>query len=112
MRYFSVIEVANGDYGDMTPELVKAAAQSETLPLTPVDEDHLPEEVMTPVIKMEAFIIVDDPYQKEPCIPESKEIYRVPSEWSKFWTLVARCQVYYYRDWVSLIFHLTLSTLQ
>lgn len=31
---------------------------------------------------------------------DSRDVHPVPSEWAKFWVLVGRCHVHYYRDWV------------
>lgn len=59
----------------------------------------------TPVIKVDSLACVDAPLLKQHDHGDAKDIDRdvitPPSEWSKFWTLVGRCQVCYYRDWVN-----------
>lgn len=99
MEFISiVIEVANGDYGSFTPQLVKAAALLTCEHRKKTKED---DENDLPVIKVDTLQVTDTPLLKKQTSFDSKEIYTTPSEWSKFWTLVSRCQTHYYRDWVS-----------
>lgn len=95
-----VIEVANGDYGEFVPQLAMSANRSlcyQTEKSTNYDADDQD----TPVIKVDSLGYPDMPLLKKQYSIDGKETIKPPSEWSKFWTLVGRCQVYYYRDWVN-----------
>lgn len=61
----------------------------------------------TPVIRVDTLTCVDVPLLKQQQTGESKDmdVITPPSEWSKFWTLVGRCQMCYYRDWVNKNIH-------
>lgn len=94
----SVIEVANGDYGDFVPLLSAAANRSECYlkgNSASIEDDSMP------VIKVDTLGCVDMPLLKKQLTENGKGTIRVPSEWSKFWTLVGRCHINCYRDWVS-----------
>lgn len=93
---FAVIEVANGDYGDFTAQLAAAAAKYQGEKIPDSDEND-----NMPVIKVDSFSMQMEPLLKKQPSLDNKDMLRVPSEWSKFWTLVARCQINHYRDWVS-----------
>lgn len=92
--------MANGDYGEFVPQLAMSANRSlcyQTDKSTNYDADDQD----TPVIKVDSLGYPDMPLLKKQYSTDGKDIIRPPSEWSKFWTLVGRCQVYYYRDWVN-----------
>lgn len=94
--------MANGDYGDFLPQLATSANRSlcyQTGKAADYDVDG-----DTPVIKVETLGCPDMPLLKKQYSIDGKDVIRSPSEWSKFWTLVGRCQVCYYRDWVSATF--------
>lgn len=92
----SVIEVANGDYGDFVPLLSTAAKRSDFYSKCNGEN----EDESMPIIKVDTLGCIDTPLLKKQHSEYGKEIIRVPSEWSKFWTLVGRCHVNCYRDWV------------
>lgn len=95
----TVIEVANGDYGEFVPQLAISANRSMSYQAdNPADYDD--DDQNTPVIKIDTLGCPDMPLLKKQQSMDCKDIIRSPSEWSKFWTLVGRSQVYYYRDWV------------
>lgn len=107
-----VIEVANGDYGSFIPQLAVAANRSTHCDNGKQDDED--EERDTPTIKIDSLDCDDPLLRKHPSI-DSTHVYRVPSEWSKFWTLMGRCQTYYYRDWtvthLKLVLHMLCATL-
>lgn len=93
-----MLEVANGEYGDFTPQMAKAAIDdrwrvpsaylttNETVEnLQPIDQFEM-EPTKTPATRMNSN--------------DSSYVHKVPSEWAKFWVLVGRCHIHYYRDWV------------
>lgn len=96
-----VIEVVNGDYGDFVPQLTTAANRSICYK-SDKPTDFSVDDNDTPVIKVDSLACVDASLLKQQD-GDSKDIDIItpPSEWSKFWTLVGRCQVCYYRDWVN-----------
>lgn len=96
-----VIEVANGDYGDFMSQLNTAANRSICY-RSDKSADFGDDDADTPVIKVDSLACVDAPLIKQHNDCDLKDIDTItpPSEWSKFWTLVGRCQVCYYRDWV------------
>lgn len=98
---FTVIEVANGDYGEYVPQLAISANRSLSYQ-TEKSADFDADDQDTPVIKVDTLGCVDMPLLKKQQSMDSKDVIKPPSEWSKFWTLVGRCQVYYYRDWVNI----------
>lgn len=94
--------MANGDYGDYTQQLAIAAKSSvgyqiEKPILDDIDDD---DDDDTPVIKVDSLACEEPLLKKQESI-DSKDVFNTPSEWSKFWTLVGRCQTHYYRDWVN-----------
>lgn len=89
--------MANGDYGDCVPFLAASANASDIYLKTSAPS----EDESMPVIKVESLGYVDSPLLKKQLTIEGKKAIKVPSEWSKFWTLVARCHIHHYRDWVS-----------
>lgn len=94
-----MIEVANGEYGEFVPQLALSANRSMCYQAEkPADYDD--DDQNTPVIKVETLGCPDVPLLKKQQSIDGKDIIKSPSEWSKFWTLVGRFQVYYYRDWV------------
>lgn len=95
-----MIEVANGDYGDFVDLLATAANRSDCRFLKNNSANNDPNED-APVIRVDGLGYADSPLLKKPGKNDTKDVITVPSEWSKFWTLVARCHVHYYRDWVS-----------
>lgn len=109
----TVIEVANGDYGEFSQQLSISANRSicykNTKPTVYDNDDN-----NTPVIKVDTLGCIDMPLLKKQPSMDGKSIV-APSEWSKFWTLVGRCQVHYYRDWtvthLKLVLHILCATL-
>lgn len=99
----SVIEVANGDYGEFVPQLAASANRSLCYQTNKPTTDYDANDENTPVIKVEMLGCPDVPLFKKQLSMDCKEIIKSPSEWSKFWTLVGRCQVSYYRDWVIFV---------
>lgn len=108
-----MIEVANGDYGEFNQQLATSANRSlcyqSDKPTEYVNDED------TPVIKIDTLGCVDMPLLKKHPSMDAKDVITPPSEWSKFWTLVGRCQVYYYRDWtvthLKLVLHILCATL-
>lgn len=98
---FTVIEVANGDYGDFVQQLATAANRS-----TIYHTDKSGDDSSTPVINVNTLGCIDAPLLKKQLSIDGSgnDAITVPSEWSKFWTLVRRCHVHYYRDWVCVAF--------
>lgn len=97
--FIVVIEVANGDFGDFIPQLSASANRSICYQAaSPAEYD----EQDTPIIKVDTLGCVDVPLLKKQLSLDGKDVIKTPSEWSKFWTLVGRCQIHYYRDWVSI----------
>lgn len=112
----SVLEVANGEYGNYNAEMAAAAADyrwrlagvatappanngtscevtSETAAmLTQSAAGGLPMEQFSLELTKTAVSRVES--------NDSRDVHPVPSEWAKFWVLVGRCHVHYYRDWV------------
>lgn len=110
----TVIEVANGDYGEFSQQLAISANRSICYQCdkpTVFDDD----DDNTPVIKVDTLGCVDMPLLKKQPSTDGKDMIVAPSEWSKFWTLVGRCQVHYYRDWtvthLKLVLHILCATL-
>lgn len=91
--------MANGDYGEFVPQLAISANRSMCYQIEKTT-DFDADDQDTPVIKVDTLGCADVPLLKKQYSMDGKEIIKPPSEWSKFWTLVGRCQVYYYRDWV------------
>lgn len=93
-----MLEVANCEYGNFNPQLAKAAVDDRWRlsssyitsgePIRPIEQFQL-EPMKNVATRMDSN--------------ESREIYRVPSEWTKFWVLVGRCHIHLYRDWVRII---------
>lgn len=100
MFIFVVIEVANGDYGDFVQQLSTAANRATTYQKS----DDPGDDSSTPVITVNTLSCIDAPLLKKQATVDGKDVITVPSEWSKFWTLVGRCHVHYYRDWVCSFF--------
>lgn len=98
---FLVLEIANKEYGDFTPQLAKAAKDDRwrcnanfiTDQINSSFEHFQIETEKTPVYRHNSN--------------ESKELHATPSEWKRFLLLLGRCHVHYYRDWVN--WHLALS---
>lgn len=111
---FTVIEVANGDYGEFVPQLATSANRSLCYQVEK-GADFDGDDHDTPVIKVDTLGCPDMPLLKKQYSMDSKDVIKTPSEWSKFWTLVGRCQVYYYRDWtvthLKLVLHILCATL-
>lgn len=99
---FAVIEVANGDYGDFVQQLSTAAKRSTTYQIQKSAADDTGDDCLTPVINVNTLGCIDAPLLKKQLSIDGngKDAITVPTEWSKFWTLVRRCHVHYYRDWV------------
>ncbi|XP_031623711.1 ATP-binding cassette sub-family G member 1 [Contarinia nasturtii] len=108
-----LIEVANGDYGEFVPQLAISANRSMCYQIEKTDYDA--DDQDTPVIKVDTLGCADMPLLKKQYSMDGKEVIKPPSEWSKFWTLVGRSQVYYYRDWtvthLKLVLHILCATL-
>lgn len=100
---FAVIEVANGDYGPCASQLAIACeSTNNNAEKQTGDSGDIESGKKTPTLEMQTLALASQPLLKnEPAMQEDpKDTYRVPSEWSKFCTLVGRCQVHYFRDWV------------
>lgn len=93
--------MANGDYGEFVSQLAISANRSLRYQ-TEKSADFDADDENTPVIKVDTLGCVDMPLLKKQQSIDGKDIIKSPSEWSKFWTLVGRCQVYHYRDWVNI----------
>lgn len=92
--------MANGDYGEFGPQLSASANRSICYQIEKSAEFDADDQD-TPVIKVDTLGYADMPLLKKQQSMDGKDYIKSPSEWSKFWTLVGRCQVYYYRDWVN-----------
>lgn len=99
--FFAVIEVANGDYGEFVPQLAISANRSICYQ-GQKSAKYETDDQETPVIKVETLGCPDVPLLKKQYSMDGKDAIRSPSEWSKFWTLARRCQIYYFRDWVRI----------
>lgn len=94
--------MANGDYGDFIPQLATSANRSIVYEMQKsTGNDKGDDDSSTPVIKVNTLCCIDTPLLKKQLTIDGKDAFSVPSEWSKFWTLMRRCHVHYYRDWVS-----------
>lgn len=90
-----MLEVANCEYGDFTPQLAKAARDDRWR----FNSNFIADQINS---SFQHFQIEND--KNAVCrhnSNESKEIQNVPSEWTKFVLLLGRCNVHYYRDWVT-----------
>lgn len=94
--------MANGDYGDFVQQLSTSAKRSTTYQTQKSTAGDSGDDSLTPVIKVNTLGCIDAPLLKKQLSIDGngKDAITVPSEWSKFWTLVRRCHVHYYRDWV------------
>lgn len=111
-----LIEVANGDYGDFVQQLSLAAKQVNNNQIKAINLDHCYYTSSgAPVIQVNELNCVGKTPLLENRSSFSKDGCRAPSEWSKFWTLVSRCQMHYYRDWtvthLKLILHIACAIL-
>lgn len=102
----AVVEVANGDYGSFVSHLAIACDSPnnnyEKLPMDGVTTDM---RAKTATLEAKTLALANQPLlDTSDTLDDGRFTYRVPSEWSKFWTLVGRCQVHYFRDWVSTVF--------
>lgn len=95
--------MANGEYGDFVQQLATSANRSITYHTQKSTADDSGVDCTTPVIKVNTLGCIDAPLllKKQLSIDGcGNDVITVPTEWSKFWTLVRRCHVHYYRDWV------------
>lgn len=92
--------MANGDYGEYVPQLATSANRSLCYQIEKTNYDA--DDQNTPVIKVDTLGCSDMPMLKKQYSIDGKDIIETPSEWSKFWTLVGRCQQHNYRDWVKI----------
>lgn len=102
---YSVVEVANGDYGPVIEQLAIACQSSnnnyEKDPaLGLISNVELGKR--RPTIELTTMALANQPLLNDDKdgTEDGRCSYRVPSEWSKFCTLVGRCRVHYFRDWV------------
>lgn len=104
----AVIEVANGDYGEFVTQLAASANRSLCYQSDKTTSDYDDDDKNTPVIRVDTLTCVDVPLlkqQQQTAESKDMDVITPPSEWSKFWTLVGRCQMCYYRDWVNKNIH-------
>jgi len=108
----SVLECANGDYGDQTEALAEAAkdirwrydqqlmqgedadAPSETQ-VAKFNESQSPGQVQVQVQKIEI-------QNMESSKDLTKHTYP-PTEYMRLWLLIGRCHLQFFRDWVSWV---------
>lgn len=106
----SVLEVANGEYGNFNPQMAAAALDDRwRLPGPPSNGGNtclLPNSIADNKPTMLTTALPIEPMVKTTVSRvesnDSRDVHAVPSEWAKFWVLVGRCHVHYYRDWVSI----------
>lgn len=114
----AVLEVANGEYGNYNAEMAAAAvddrwrltgaaaaaaaaANSDTSCEASSETTAMLMQSTPSGKRMEQFSM--EPTKQVVSRVESndsRDVHPVPSEWAKFWVLVGRCHVHYYRDWV------------
>lgn len=108
--------MANGDYGPVVSQLALACeSYNNNYEKEPVDViSCMNSGQKTPTLEMKTLAMAQEPLLKDDkadqidsdgmdSIDDGRSCYRVPSEWSKFCTLVGRCRVHYFRDWVSVL---------
>lgn len=93
----SVLEIANKEYGDFNQQLAKASKDDRWRLNSNFITDQINSSFQHFQIEGEKNVVCRNNSN------ESKELHVPPSEWTKFLLLVGRCNVHYYRDWVSLI---------
>lgn len=106
-RYVKVVEVANGDYGAIVQQLTLACESTkynlekeesfDIANYTKGNEDITIPKIQTPATNEQPLLKNHDDYVDVDGI----YMHHVPSEWSKFCTLVNRCFIHYFRDWVN-----------
>lgn len=95
---YTVLEVASNEYGDFTNQLAQSSREDRWR-LTNGSYASTPTNNL-------------DEFQIQPIKPsiqrlnsnDSREVFSVPSEWTKLWILLGRCHIHYYRDWVSIVY--------
>lgn len=114
-----MVEVANGDYGSVVSQLAIAADspninyEKEPIVTDVVVSTDDASGKKTPTIEMKTMALAAQPLLKgeKDAQEDGRCTYRVPSEWSKFCTLVGRCQIHYFRDWVCFLFDFSLLSI-
>lgn len=93
--YFKVLEVANKEYGDFHPQLIKAAKDERWRFNSTFITDQLSSAFQQHFQSDNAKAAVCRNNSND-----SSDIHVQPSEWARFLLLVGRCHIHYYRDWV------------
>lgn len=102
--------MANNDHGDFIEPLAKAAVDSRWRLSSAYITNRAGGGTPTDDVTLQAIEQFQLEESNEPDCKkklasrmssnDSREVYARPSEWKKFWVLIGRCQIHYYRDWV------------
>lgn len=107
---YAVLEVANMEHGDFIEPLAKAAVDARwRLSTAYITNTARSTDVALPIEQFQ----LDETNEESSSANgkklvarmssnDSRDVYAKPSEWRQFWVLIGRCQIHYYRDWVSV----------
>lgn len=96
---FLVLDVVNGEYGNVTKELILAAKDEKWRQII-LSSDEIMADTTNPALTVNEnnnSVVKESVSFK---CNHDLDIIRVPSEWKRLLVLIKRCQILLYRDWV------------